>query len=197
MVSKLGGLRVAFPALTRFASHVRLPILTEATAGSLRMRAYAQECIQRYERIVAADPTNPKPTLFTKLFRAGEEGMSQLEIVQDAQTYISAGSDTTAHGLTFLVWAVCRDEEVKRRLVEEVATLSEGYKDEDLKVLPYLDQVIHEILRLYASVPAALPRDAPSGGCEIDGCWMPEGTTVCTQAYSMHRDPIVFSEPGR
>ncbi|KAJ4345353.1 uncharacterized protein N0V89_011483 [Didymosphaeria variabile] len=196
-VAVQGGIRVAFPKVVKLASYLPLPLFSETYAASQRMRSYAEESIRRYERMVAAEPNNPKPTLFSKLFKAGEETMSPPELVADSQAYITAGSDTTAHSLTYLTWAVCRDESIKPRLVKELETLPDGYRDEDLKVLPYLNQVIQETLRLYAAAPALLPREIPTGGCEVDGYWMPGGTVVQTQAYSMHRDPTVYSEPER
>jgi len=159
------------------------------------MRSYAEQSIQRYKNIVAADPYNPKPTLFTKLFNASEETMSQAEIVSNAQAYIVAGSDTTAHSLTYLTWAVCRDASIKSRLLQELETLPETYQDEDLKALPYLNRVIQETLRLYAAAPAYLPREVPPGGSEIEGYWMPGGTEVQTQAYSMHRNAGLYPAP--
>jgi cytochrome P450 len=75
--------------------------------------------------------------------------------------------------------------------------LPDVYKDDDLKALPYLNQVIMETLRCYAAAPAGLLRDVPKTGCEIDGYWMPAGTEVMTQAYSMHRDREVYPEPER
>jgi cytochrome P450 len=161
------------------------------------MRYYAEDSIRRYERMVAADPYNVKSTLFTKTFAAKEETMTQAEVVANAQAYIVAGSDTTAHSMTYFTWAVCRDPVIKKRLVEELRDLPDGYKDEDLKALPYLNQVIMETLRCYAAAPAQLPRDVPKSGCEIDGYWMPAGTEVMTQAYSMHRDYEVYPEPER
>ena len=123
--------------------------------------------------------------------------MSQEEINANAEAYIVGGSDTTSHTLMYLVWIVCRHIDVKRKLVEEVATLPDEYSDEDLKKLPYLDQVLRETIRLFSIVPGALPRNVPEGGHSVDGYWMPGGTIVSAQAYSMHRNPIVFSQPER
>jgi hypothetical protein len=61
------------------------------------MRYYAEDSIRRYEQTVAADPYDVKHALFTKTFNAKEETMSQAEVVANAQGYIIAVSDTTAH----------------------------------------------------------------------------------------------------
>ncbi|KAF2875576.1 cytochrome protein [Massariosphaeria phaeospora] len=197
MVAKFSGLQIQFPTLIKIGSYFPIRALREPAVASQRLSNYASESIRRYEKIVAADPWNPKPTLFTKLFKAGEEGMAQKEVVASGQAYIVGGSDTTTHTMTYLTWRVCRDEQVKRRLVEELAALPEGYRDADLKNLPYLNEVISEVLRLYSAAPSFLPREVPPGGCEVDGFWMPGGTTVGTQAYSMHRDPVIFPEPEK
>lgn len=191
------GIRIAFPRVIKLASYIPLPLFTAAYASVQRMHSYAEQSIHRYENSIAAEPNHPKPTLFTKLFNASEETMSKAEIVANAQAYITAGSDTTAHSLTYLVWAVCRDPSIKARLVNEIAGLPETYQDDDLKALPYLNQVIQETLRLYAAAPAQLPREVPRGGSEIDGYWMPGGTDVQTQAYSMHRDSVVYPAPEK
>jgi cytochrome P450 len=194
-VASQAGIRIAFPGLVKLASYLPLPLFSETYASLLRMRSYAEESIRRYESPVAEKPNRHKPTLFAKLFQATEDTMSHEEIVSSAQSYIVAGSDTTAHSLTYLTWAVCRDEKIKAKLVGELQNLPDGYQDEDLKALPYLNQVIQETLRLYSAAPAFLPREVPAGGCEIDGHWMPGGTAVQTQAYSMHRNAEIFPKP--
>ncbi|KAK7178225.1 sterigmatocystin biosynthesis P450 monooxygenase STCB-like protein 7 [Paraphaeosphaeria sporulosa] len=180
------GLRVAFPRIIKLASYLPLPMFSEAYVATQRMRSYAEESIRRYESIVKAEPNNPKPTLFTKLYKAGEETLSWPELVADSQTYITAGSDTTAHSMTYLTWAVCRDESIRAKLVKEVQTLPDGYRDEDLKALPYLNQVIQETLRVYGAAPALLPRDVPPSGTEIDGYWLPGGTEQADLESSFH-----------
>ena len=181
----------------RVAAYFSLPFLREPAAATDRLVSYARASVQRYQKTLEADPQNAPPTLFTKVYRAGEEGMSSREIVAEAQAYIIAGSDTTAITLTYLVWAVCKDNVVRRRLVEEVEELPDAYTDEDLKAAPYLNMVIRETLRLYSAAPSALPRLVPAGGVEIDGYWIPGRTTACTQGYSLHRDPKVFRQPER
>ncbi|KAJ4300753.1 hypothetical protein N0V90_002841 [Kalmusia sp. IMI 367209] len=196
------GIITTFPTIYYTARRLHLPLFRSTITRVNRLRSYAQQSIQRYDRTVAANPQNAKPTLLTKLFIANEkdeETMSQDETVGNAQAFIVAGSDTTAHSATFLTWVLCKPENaaMKAKLVAELATLPESFHNDDLKRLPYLDGVIHETLRLYAAAPAGLPRDVPQGGCEVDGVWMPEGTVVSTQAWSMHRDPRVWYEPER
>lgn len=147
--------------------------------------------------MIAQNPENPKPTLFTKLFDTEKSGLTYDDIRQEAQAYIIAGSDTTAVTMTYLTYAVSGDTRVREKLVAELATLPDGFSDNDLRQLPYLKIVILETLRLYSVVPFGLPRTVPPAGAKFFGYQIPAGTTVSTQSYSLHRDPVIFPEPDR
>ncbi|KAJ4180512.1 hypothetical protein NW767_014376 [Fusarium falciforme] len=133
--------------------------------------------------------------LFSKLFAAGEDGLSDDEIRCEAQAYIVAGSDTTATSLTYLVWAVCRDMKVKQALLSELMSLPEDFGDSDLRQLPYLNAVIDETLRIHNAAPSGLPRVVPAGGSTLAGYFIPGDTIVSTQSWTLHRDPLVFPRP--
>ncbi|KAL9081228.1 MAG: hypothetical protein Q9157_000203 [Trypethelium eluteriae] len=195
--AKTSSLRATFPTLVKFArlSPIPIPVFKEVANASQRTFNYANESIQRHKRLVASEPATSNRTLFTKLFQAGEEGLPDHEILSEAQTYIVAGSDTTANTLTYLVWSVCRHPEIKQRLVQELATLPEGFSDQDTRSCEFLQYVIQETLRLFSAAPSALPRVVPDGGRNLAGYWLPGGATVSTQAYSLHRDPLLFPEP--
>ena len=190
-------IRTTFPSLVKLSGLVPIPIFKRAAESGARMGQYSQQSIERYKNLIAANPIDPKPTLFTKLFNAGEGGLTDFEIRLEAGGYITAGSDTTAITLTYLVYAVCRHKEVQEKLVAELAHLPERFADQDVRDLPYLDQVINETLRLYPAVPGALPRAVPREGANLAGYHFPGGVTVSTQAYSLHRDPSVFPDPER
>lgn len=62
--------------------------------------------------------------------------------------------------------------------------------------LPYLEAVLKEGLRRFAPIPMSLPRHVPQGGAVVDGVWLPGGTIVSCQAYTLHRlDRSVFPDP--
>lgn len=186
--------RTTFPLLVKIARYVPVPIIKDTAKSEDRLRTYAVQSIDRYKNLISQDPSNPKPTLFTKLFDA-KSGMSYSEIIQEAQGYIIAGSDTTAVTLTYLTYAVCRDSRVREKLVAELAGIPAPITDKSLRNLPYLNQIISETLRLYTAVPFGLPRLVPPEGAQFNGYNVPGGTTVSTQAYSLHRDKSIFADP--
>lgn len=195
LVSTLQPIRTTFPTLVNLGKYLPLPAFKRAMACGKRMGMYASQSIDRYQRIIAENPSNPKKTLFTKLFDTEKGGLPLHEIKKEAQGYIVAGSDTTAVTLTYLVYAVCGNTRVRNKLVAEVAALSEPIHDNDLRNLPYLNMVISETLRLHTAVPFGLPRAVPSEGANFNGYFLPSGATVSTQSYSLHRDPVIFPEP--
>ncbi|SPO01584.1 related to cytochrome P450 CYP4/CYP19/CYP26 subfamilies [Cephalotrichum gorgonifer] len=194
-IAKNGALRVSFPWLHTLSTVLPIPIFRDAEGTLKRMIAYSKQSLQRYKHLVTAEPDNAPITLFRKLFRAGDEGLSDTEILAEARVYLIAGSDTTSNTLTYLVWSVCRNDSILRILTKELAALPPEFDDHMLKSLPYLNQVIDETLRLYSAVPAGLPRLVPTGGAELAGFWLPGGSTVTTQAYTLHRNPEVFPRP--
>lgn len=103
---------------------VPIPGFAENTDVVQKNVQYATESLQRYQNLVEKNPDRPVPTLFTRLFKGEEEDVLTFkEILDDASVYILAGSDTTAITLTYLVWRVLRDREIRDRLVQEVQKL--------------------------------------------------------------------------
>ncbi|PYH73427.1 cytochrome P450 [Aspergillus vadensis CBS 113365] len=196
-LSTISPMRTTFPFLMKVGAMLPLPIFTKMVQASNRLNDYARQSVARHKAFIAKDPLNAKHTLFTKVIDAGDKGgLSEQEICNEARGFIGAGSDTTAVTLTYLVYAVCRDCRIRDKLVSELMEqLPDGFTDRDTRSLPYLNQVIKETLRLYAAVPEALPRTVPEEGSHLAGFSLPGGTTVSTQAYSMHRDPRFFPNP--
>ncbi|KAH7075574.1 cytochrome P450 [Paraphoma chrysanthemicola] len=137
--------------------------------------------------------------LFGQMLAASEEKVSltDKDVREEAGNLIVAGSDTTAVTLTYLVWAVLKQPELQAMLEEEVGTLSDNLTMAELEAAPIMNSVIEETLRLYGAAPGALPRTVPTQGLSVGGFHLPAGVEVSTQAYTNHRDPLVFPDPLR
>jgi hypothetical protein len=61
-----------------------------------------------------------------------------------------------------------------------------------IDLLPLLNAILKETLRLYSPSPAIQPRVTPPGGTIIDGFRIPGGITVGTSAYCLHMNERVF-----
>lgn len=177
---------------------LRVPFFTKAIEASQRVGAYAEESLSKHKRLFETDENSVRTTLFSKVFKTAEdENWPFHELVGDARAYIVAGSDTTSNTLSYLVWAVCRQPEVKSKLLAELKTLPPDYTEADLRNIPYIGHVIEETLRRYPAAPSALPRVVPQGGSVLSGYWLPEGTTVSAQSTTMNMHPDAFDDPDK
>ncbi|KAF7519363.1 hypothetical protein G7054_g13113 [Neopestalotiopsis clavispora] len=95
-VARIGGIISTFPILVKLARFVRIPFISEATEKRRRITGYANESIERHQRIVEEQGDDAKPTLLSKLYNlAGTDKLTFLEVRDNASAYIIAGSDTT------------------------------------------------------------------------------------------------------
>ncbi|KAL4793708.1 cytochrome P450 [Aspergillus venezuelensis] len=125
----------------------------------------------------------------------GNESLTDLDVATEAGNLIVAGSDTTAVTLTYLIWSVLSRPSLQRDLEEEASALDADYDDAKLETLPLLNAVIKETLRLYGAAPGSLPRSVPEGGATLGGYFIPEGMTVSTQSWTIHRNENIFPDP--
>ncbi|ESZ92447.1 hypothetical protein SBOR_7164 [Sclerotinia borealis F-4128] len=111
--------------------------------------------------------------------------------------------DTTGIVLSNTIFLLSRAPNIWSRLREEVASLGlvEGWKAADLKNLKLLHNCIKESLRIYplfyansrvATADTTLPTGGgPNGTAPI---FIPTGTRVSTNFYTLHREKSVFGE---
>ena len=143
-----------------------------------------------------------KQTILSKALAENESGAEDALpwpiIIKEAIAFFVAGTDTTGVTATYLIWAVLKHPQVHSRLRQEVTiSLSSEVSIQDLQSLPYLHCVIQETLRLYGAVSGGLPRRTPRGGCQVGEVFVPEGTTVTTQSFTLHRNPDIFEDPSK
>ena len=136
-------------------------------------------------------------TLFSKMILDNESDQTIPDslITQEMANVIIAGTDTTAMTLTYMVFVVLKHENIKLKLVEELATLPPNPRFEQLENLVYLQNVIQEAMRLHPAIPGSLPRIVPACGRKFAKYVLPAGTQVSTQAWTFQRNPAVFSDP--
>ncbi|KAF2120519.1 cytochrome P450 [Lophiotrema nucula] len=195
MIMMSGGIRAELPWAWALFRALTLGLWDPLQGPDDRLREHSQAIMTSLR-----DRKLNKRNLFFGIQAQEEESSTPHSIAYAAyegQSLIVAGSGTTAVTLTYLVWAVLKHEEVRRRLEEEVALLPEGYRDAMLEQLPYLNAVIQETLRLYGAAPGTLPRVNNSAPLDTCGYTIPPGTTVNTQSWTLHRNPDVFPEPER
>jgi cytochrome P450 len=148
-----------------------------------------------------------RPNLFSNMLaeaeqtQAGEkEGSSVLTddaVRSEVAGFLLAGSDTTGFAMTMIIWAVLRRPQLQSQLEEEVAGLSPEFTDKDVEKLPLLNNVIDEAMRMYNPAGGGVMRKAPPEGATFLGHYLPGGTNLIVQHYSIARDPKLFPNPDR
>ncbi|XP_047338604.1 xanthotoxin 5-hydroxylase CYP82C4-like [Impatiens glandulifera] len=110
---------------------------------------------------------------------------------------VLGGNDTTS---TTLIWALCfvmNNREVLQKAQEELDTHVGKHRlveESDVNNLVYLQAIFKETLRLQPTFPLLVPREAMED-CKVAGFGIRAGTRLLVNAWKMHRDPSVWSEP--
>lgn len=186
------GIGVELPWVRTILRRVPIPALQELFNANHKLLSYGTQAV--------TNARSSKSNVFTGPIAEADRGLdifTDEDVRIEAAALIVAGSDTTGITLTYLTWAVLQRPDLRRQLEEEVARLPPDFDDAQLEALPLLNATIDETLRLYGAAPGTLPRMPPKGGVEIAGYSVPDGTTVGTQSYTLHRDPEVFQDPER
>ena len=99
--------------------------------------------------------------------------------------HMAAGIDTTGDALCFLLYQLSLP--ASWHVQEKMALEFKENEGKGLDELVFLDAVVKEGLRCFPPIPMSQPRYAPEGGRTIDGYFVPCGTIVSAQAWSVHR----------
>ncbi|KAH8831456.1 cytochrome P450 [Flagelloscypha sp. PMI_526] len=82
-----------------------------------------------------------------------DQRLSDEEVIAQIPTFIVAGSETTSNALSWTIYALCKHPHIQNKLREELLSLSpDNPTMEELNSLPYLGNVVKEVLRLYSPV---------------------------------------------
>ncbi|GMK57994.1 hypothetical protein CspeluHIS016_0500260 [Cutaneotrichosporon spelunceum] len=86
-----------------------------------------------------------------------EQRLTDDEVVAQVVTFMVAGHETTATALTWLIPRLADNQDVQKKLRDEVRAFPHDNPSfDELNALPYLDKVIHEGLRIDPPVPGGI-----------------------------------------
>ncbi|KAF3927103.1 hypothetical protein AA313_de0207183 [Arthrobotrys entomopaga] len=204
----IGGIRAEFPFLKtvqKIMSYIPHPTIQWFVNCNQRVSDYGDQALSALRSEVQSSKDkngNPRPSLMNKLLEdlsnpSIKHKMNMQEIRHEATNNMIAGSDTVTITGTYMMWVIYRNPDVREKLEAELKDNLGGKEitDEKVQGLPYMRAVIREVLRLYAAAQMGLPRVVPEGGRWLGRYWLPAGTDVTSQGYTLHRDPKVFEDP--
>lgn len=194
-VALQGGLLSELPLLYNILRYVPLAVVQKIMEATEELEEWGDRAIKNLRRAGNKGSRNIFADFLEEVDKSGgKPGLTERSVRLEAGNFVVAGSDTTAVTITYLIWACLKRPDLQRDLEEEVASVR-SFEDESLATLPLLNAVVEEALRVYGAAPGSLPRAVPPGGATFGKYYLPEKTTVSTQAYSMHRKPDIFHNP--
>lgn len=178
---------------------VPLPSHVRQKNAKARVHGFIREVIVRRRGLPESSWPND---LLSKLMSAKDEEtgetMADLLVRDECLGIFIAGHETTARTLAFLWFCLDQNPHVADQLHKELDGVLEPDQMptiDHLKQLPYMVQVIKEVLRLYPPAPA-FPRD-PITTQKMDGVELTPGTYVLIFPYATHRHPDFWDDPDK
>uniref|UniRef100_A0A667YLQ0 aromatase n=1 Tax=Myripristis murdjan TaxID=586833 RepID=A0A667YLQ0_9TELE len=127
-----------------------------------------------------------------------QHSLSDEDIRAEVDTFMFEGHDTTASGISFILYCLACNPEHQQMCRDEITYALEG-KDtidwEDLSKIPYTTMCIKESLRLYPPVPG-IARKITKPLTFFDGRTAAAGSLVGTSVYGIHRNATVWENPN-
>ncbi|PWY65419.1 pisatin demethylase [Aspergillus eucalypticola CBS 122712] len=145
-------------------------------------------------------------TKFLKVRAKDPQLMTDQRLATYANTNVSAGSDTTAISLREVIFRILTHQGCLEKILTEIRILiqkrsSTGANEEELmnpitwsesQSMSYFQAVVKESLRIHPGLGQLIPRDVPQGGMVVCGQYLPGGTVVGCNAWTVHRDRSIF-----
>ncbi|KAK3906848.1 cytochrome P450 [Staphylotrichum tortipilum] len=111
-------------------------------------------------------------------------------------TFLAAGHETTASGMTWAAYLLAKYPEIQTRLRAEVRehlpsiSGSSTVSSVDIDRMPYLNAVCNEVLRYYGPVPLTLRKAA----CDtsIQGQFVPKGTQIMLVPWAVNKSEAMW-----
>ncbi|XP_064445264.1 cytochrome P450 4A11-like isoform X1 [Mirounga angustirostris] len=133
------------------------------------------------------------------LFAQRENGnsLSDKDLHAEVDTFMFEGHDTTASGISWILYALATHPEHQQRCREEIQSLlgdSASITWDHLDQMPYTTMCIKEALRLYPPVPG-VGRELSKPITFPDGRSLPKGFSVLLSFYALHHNPKVWPNP--
>nr|XP_025848050.1 cytochrome P450 4A11-like [Vulpes vulpes] len=124
-------------------------------------------------------------------------GLSDKDLRAEVDTFMFEGHDTTASGISWILYALATHREHQQRCREEIQSLlgdGASITWEHLDQMPYTTMCIKEALRLYPPVPG-VGRELSKPITFPDGRSLPKGFLVSLSFYALHHNPNVWPNP--
>ncbi|KAH8711861.1 cytochrome P450 [Phaeosphaeriaceae sp. PMI808] len=154
------------------------------------------------DHIAKKEHASPAHTIVEKLFQIQIEkpALKNAWIKDMCIAGFNAGVETIGITIsTFLAFVIehpgCQEKiRVEIENARAAGALSPIPKLKEIESLPYLQACLSESKRLHPPFAHTLARVVPKGGIELEGQWIPAGTTVGVNPWVLGRDKTLFGD---
>jgi cytochrome P450 len=192
IMSNTTGVRILLPPIARYLPTPRMISFRRAVA---RMDNTVYKIIAQHR----ANKTDSGDLLSMLIAASDEDGsrMSDQQLRDEVLTFLIAGHETTALGLTWTWHLLAQHPEVEKKLHQELDRVLRGRLPEfsDLPALTYTERVIKESMRLYP--PAWSLARTVIADFDMRGYRIPAGANVVMSQWIMHRSAAYFPDPEK
>ncbi|XP_071696338.1 flavonoid 3'-monooxygenase-like [Rutidosis leptorrhynchoides] len=123
--------------------------------------------------------------------------LSDVEIKALLLNLFTAGTDTSSSTVEWAIAELIRHPQLMKQAREEIDTIvgkDRLVTELDLNRLTFLQAIVKETFRLHPSTPLSIPRIAAES-CEVDGYYIPKGSTLLVNVWAIARDPKMWTDP--
>ncbi|KAH0432722.1 hypothetical protein CcaCcLH18_06298 [Colletotrichum camelliae] len=150
---------------------------------------------EKMSRRIAQKDVASRLDFFHHILKKGDYNQQFLE--SQASTLIIAGSETTATFLAGAIYYLLTSNACLAKLQQEVRNMFNSVDEitgDSTATLEYLHGVVEEGLRLFP--PGSFGPSRVSPGAVVDGHYVPAGTLISTDHWTMLHDPRNWADPN-
>ncbi|MBB4662807.1 cytochrome P450 [Conexibacter arvalis] len=124
------------------------------------------------------------------------ERMDREQVLDELMTFLAAGHETTAHGLSWMYYLLSQHPEARERMEAEVDEVLGGRVPtaDDAERLPWTRACFEEAMRIFP--PVWHVQRVANEDDVVCGRRIPAGALVFVSIWSTHRDPAVWPNPA-
>ncbi|KAF2879875.1 hypothetical protein ILUMI_26305 [Ignelater luminosus] len=159
-----------------------------------------QRKLEEKQSLYQEDSTKRKSFLehLIELSETTGENFTDEELRAEVDTFMVAGSDTTASTDSYAFVALALFPEVQNKVYKEVLDIlgpDKPVEYKDLGKFVYLERVLKETMRIFpvaAGVARSVTKDV-----KLENYILPSGSTAVLLLFPLHRDPEIWPDPLR